>query len=290
MNSKRHLDLTSFSTSELKAYNYIQSIIKKSKITKHSDDLFYSITTKLYVSLAPMYINNPVEGIINQHLNHKIMKYDNNINAIIIGFKNIKIQEDLLKLNFESPFIFLYCTVDFIVWNPKRNDIIKGYPFIQSESHIGFLIHDLFNCYIKLQDIPDNWKFIYDEESTDTNNVGYWVDENEEAINGKKINIKVKQLKTSGKMVSIEGSLIFDSNSKSNDNVNNLTIVFNKKIVFDDEVSKTNQDAHKDLTLSKMENNNGNEVIYHEDKSDQSKNNDSSNSNNSSDSDSSESF
>ncbi|GMM41319.1 DNA-directed RNA polymerase I subunit [Hanseniaspora uvarum] len=148
MTTKRSLDLTAFNTNELKAYNFIQSINKKAKITKHSDDLFYSITTKLYVSLAPMYINNPEEGIINQHLNHKIMKYDNNVNAIIIGFKNIKIQEDLLKLNFESPFIFLYCTVDFIVWNPKRNDTIKGYPFIQSESHIGFLIHDLFNCYI----------------------------------------------------------------------------------------------------------------------------------------------
>ncbi|KAL6935395.1 related to DNA-directed RNA polymerase I subunit RPA43 [Hanseniaspora guilliermondii] len=272
MISKRSLDLTSFSNDELKAYKYIQNINKKFKINNHSKDLFYSIKTKLYLSLAPMYINNPIEGIINQHLNHKIMKYDSNINAIIIGFKNIKIQEDLLKLNFESPFVFLYCYVDFIVWNPKRNDVIKGYPFIQSESHIGFLIHDLFNCYIKLQDIPETWKFIYNEDSSN-DNIGYWVDHNEEPINGKKINIKVKQLKTSGKMVSIEGSLIFDDNSLSNDNVNNLTIVSNKKIVFDDEVSKTNQDAHKDLSLSKMENNDGNEIIYENSKSESSNNN-----------------
>ena len=96
MNSKRSLDLTSFSNDELKAYKYVQNINKKFKINNHSKDLFYSIKTKLYLSLAPMYINNPVEGIINQHLNHKIMKYDSNINAIIIGFKNIQIQEDLL--------------------------------------------------------------------------------------------------------------------------------------------------------------------------------------------------
>lgn len=163
----------------------------------------------------------------------------------------------------------MYCYVDFIVWNPKRNDVIKGYPFIQSESHIGFLIHDLFNCYIKLQDIPETWKFIYNEDSSN-DNIGYWVDHNEEPINGKKINIKVKQLKTSGKMVSIEGSLIFGDNALSNDNVNNLTIVSNKKIVFDDEVSKTNQDAHKDLSLSKMENNDGNEIIYEDSKSESS--------------------
>ena len=71
-------------------------------------------------------------------------------------------------------------------------------------------------------------------------------------------------------MVSIEGSLIFGDNALSNDNVNNLTIVSNKKIVFDDEVSKTNQDAHKDLSLSKMENNDGNEIIYEDSKSESS--------------------
>ncbi|GMM41318.1 hypothetical protein DAHU10_022190 [Hanseniaspora uvarum] len=90
-------------------------------------------------------------------------------------------------------------------------------------------------------------------------------------------------------MVSIEGSLIFGDNAKSNNNVNNLTIVSNKKIVFDDEVSKTNQDAHKDLTLSKIENNDGSEVIYDESKSEQSKDDNSSDSDNSSEaSDSSE--
>lgn len=276
---KRQLDTSQYTFNELKALNFINKTLKKNCRKSKLDQpisLFSKVSTRLYLSLAPMYLNNPIEGIINQHLNNKIMKFDNNINGIVIGFENIAIEQDLLKIDYETPFIFLYCTVDFIIWEPKRNDIIEGYPFIQSESHIGCLIHDLFNCFIKLQEIPNNWEYKYDQENeedyddadenSEDNNTsktfGYWVDANGERISGKKIAIKVKQVKTNGKMVSIEGSLILSDELEDKNKVENLAIVSNKKIVFDEEISKDNESAHKDLELSKMENNEGEEIVY----------------------------
>ncbi|KAL6927405.1 hypothetical protein ACO0SA_003703 [Hanseniaspora valbyensis] len=285
---KRQLDTSGYSFNELKALNFINKTLKKTcRKSKNSIEdgepvsLFSKVTTRLYLSLAPMYLNNPIEGIINQHLNNKIMKYDNNINGIVIGFENIVIEQDLLKVNYETPYIFLYCTVDFIIWAPKRNDIIQGYPFIQSESHIGCLILDLFNCFIKLQEIPNNWEYRYEEDDSEegdgedngddniNKNLGYWVDGNGERINGKKIDIKVKQVKTNGKMVSIEGSLILTEELEDKNRVENLAVVSNKKIVFDEEISKDNESAHKDLELSKMENNEGEEIVYASDSEDE---------------------
>ncbi|XBW38269.1 hypothetical protein QEN19_003858 [Hanseniaspora menglaensis] len=278
---KRNIDTTGYSFNELKALNFINKTLKKNCRKSKNDkplSLFSKVTTRLYLSLAPMYLNNPVEGIINQHLNNKIMKYDNSVNGIVIGFENIVLEQDLLKVNYESPFIFLYCKVDFIIWEPKRNDIIQGYPFIQSESHIGCLIHDLFNCFIKLQEIPNGWEYQYEEEDADSENgddntekqLGYWIDANGERISGKKIDIKVKQVKTNGKMVSIEGSLILTDELEDKNKVENLAIVSNKKIVFDEEISKDNESAHKDLELSKMENNEGEEIVYDSDSEEES--------------------
>ncbi|OBA27992.1 hypothetical protein HANVADRAFT_1078, partial [Hanseniaspora valbyensis NRRL Y-1626] len=129
--------------------------------------------------------------------------------------------------------------------------------------------------------IPNNWEYKYEEDDSEegdgedngdddiNKNLGYWVDGNGERINGKKIDIKVKQVKTNGKMVSIEGSLILTEELEDKNRVENLAVVSNKKIVFDEEISKDNESAHKDLKLSKMENNEGEEIVYASDSEDE---------------------
>ncbi|SMN20732.1 similar to Saccharomyces cerevisiae YOR340C RPA43 RNA polymerase I subunit A43 [Maudiozyma saulgeensis] len=251
----------------------------------------------LYLSLAPIYLQNPEQGIMKQHLNPMVMKYNNKVNGIILGYDNLEIVDanplaeesssttKLLKITPDTPYSFTWCTVELFVWQPQVGDILEGYVFIQSASHIGLLIHDAFNASIKKNNIPSDWTFIRNEEQVteDTENqdesntenqpkvhkphsMGYWVDANGEQIDGK-LQFTVRNIFTTGRVVSVEGTLLEDSfmeNNAHRSQVANLPVVSNKKIVFDEEVESENKESHKELELPEVKENDGSEIVYEE--------------------------
>ncbi|EDO15791.1 hypothetical protein Kpol_1040p4 [Vanderwaltozyma polyspora DSM 70294] len=254
------------------------------------------IPISLYVSLAPMYSCNPLQGIMKQHLNPMVMRYNNSVNGVVLGYENLKIldsdplneessSEKLIKLTPDTPFGFTWCHCDLYVWQPNIGDFLEGWIFIQSVSHIGLLIHDAFNASIKKNFIPEGWTFVQNEEidnasqsgenqnddkkSNFSSSMGYWVDENGEKIEGK-LKFTVRNIYTKGKVVSIDGTLVNDTYDKNslNSQVENLTVVSNKKIVFDEEVSTENKESIKELELPEVKENDGEELVYEQNTSD----------------------
>ncbi|CAH2350645.1 DNA-directed RNA polymerase I subunit Rpa43p [[Candida] railenensis] len=210
-------------------------------------ECFQKFTTSLYVSLAPCHVNNPINGIKSQHLDPLIMNYFPKARGVVLAYSNIKIGEDnqsvdsqdspitVGRISESSPFVFLWITVDFLIWSPQVGDVIEGNSYMQTASHIGLLIHDTFNASIKKFNIPQNWSFIpnqedeYTEEAAEVENLvdgvadkegssavaegnkfksfGYWVDENEVKIEGK-LKFTIKSIHSTGKVVSVEGTLL----------------------------------------------------------------------------------
>ncbi|EGW34436.1 uncharacterized protein SPAPADRAFT_59866 [Spathaspora passalidarum NRRL Y-27907] len=179
---------------------------------------FKKITTSLYVSLAPMYITDPITGIKSQHLDQLLMTYFPKAQGVVIGYSNIKLEEDdgVAKIEGSSPFTFLWITVDFLVWSPQVGDVLEGDIYMSTASHLGLLIGDTFNCSVRKHGIPRDWRFVpiqqdeVEEEGESKGRVksfGYWVDENEVKVEGK-LKFTVKALHTTGRVVSIEGTLI----------------------------------------------------------------------------------
>ncbi|ODV95324.1 hypothetical protein PACTADRAFT_50061 [Pachysolen tannophilus NRRL Y-2460] len=133
---------------------------------------FRKVTTSLYVSLAPSYIGNPIEGIKAQHLDRLVMTYFQPAKGVVLAYSNIKLNAEnyskdsednkisVAKIAYESPFAFMWITVDFLVWKPEIGDVVEGWIYMQSQSHIGLLIHDTFNATIKKNNIPSNWYFV----------------------------------------------------------------------------------------------------------------------------------
>lgn len=227
-------------------------------------ECFKKIKTSLYLSLAPIYTNKPLEGIKAQHLDSMIMKHFAPANGVVIGYDNLKLSEEhygkdenddqvvVAKLNAHSPFAFFWINVELLVWCPSVGDVVEGLIYMQSPSHIGLLINDTFNASIKKNFIPENWTFIpnqADEFEEDNNNneddqntgskkfqsLGQWVDENEIPIDGK-IKFTIRRIHTSGRVVSVEGSLI-----KPGSELEALPVTpgLNKKIVFEDSALDT---------------------------------------------------
>lgn len=223
---------------------------------------FHRIKTKLYCSLAPCYLETPIQGLRQQHLDPLIMTYNSKLEGIIISYNNVKLSKNnkyeadeegnginnfkyISKVSEENPFSFLWVYVDFVIWRPKINDLLEGNVILQSASHIGLLINDVFNATIKKFNIPETWEFIPNQEdessninddsnvnkiteegkidnesSNNSNNsnsnnsdnnkfkkLGYWIDENGISIDGK-IKFKVKNINVIGKSLSIEGTLL----------------------------------------------------------------------------------
>ncbi|SCU80073.1 LAME_0B01508g1_1 [Lachancea meyersii CBS 8951] len=243
------------------------------------------VPVSMYVSLAPTYMGEPNKGIKKQHLNPMIMKYSSDVGGVVLGYQNLDIKDSspgdedaeykLVKVTPDTPFGFTWCTVDLFVWQPQVGNVIEGWIFIQSPSHIGLLIHDAFNASIKKTTIPAEWTFVHNEDadsngesgnegtSGQTRSLGHWVDENGRQLDGK-LKFTVRNVYTTGKVVSLEGSLLEDENTgQYRSQAENLPVVSNKKIIFDDEVSTENRESHKDLELSKrVKEDNGEEIVY----------------------------
>ncbi|ODV82199.1 uncharacterized protein CANTADRAFT_24819 [Suhomyces tanzawaensis NRRL Y-17324] len=190
-------------------------------------ECFHKVTTRMYVSLAPMHLKNPINGIKAQHLDPLIMNYFPKAKGVVLAYSNIKLSSDNISIDSEdqpisiariegsSPFTFLWVTLDLLIWRPQVGDELEGYIYMQTASHLGLLVHDTFNASIKKYNIPSGWSFIPNQEDevqeeTTTpkfKSFGYWVDENEVKIEGK-LKFTIKAIHSAGRVVSVEGTLI----------------------------------------------------------------------------------
>lgn len=157
----------------------VSSKVSKNPVNSEGvSECFHTVSTSLYLSLAPVYAMNPVAGIKAQHLDPLLMTYFQPAGGLVLAHFNLKVsgQEDasadskdtsddkkqpvLARVMYDSPFAFLWVQVDFLVWRPQPQDVVVGTINMSSPSHIGLLIHDTFTATIKRDSIPNDWVFI----------------------------------------------------------------------------------------------------------------------------------
>ncbi|WPK26469.1 hypothetical protein PUMCH_003823 [Australozyma saopauloensis] len=194
-------------------------------------ECFRVARTSMYVSIAPCHIANPINGIKEQHLDPLVMKYFAKARGVVLGYSNIVINSGESETNEEnqivapvsdlSPFAFMWITVDLLLWTPQIGDTLKGFIYMLTATHLGLLVHDTFNAHIRFRYIPQDWEFVPNQadEFTDSNteplesgrsnfrSYGHWVDHNGLKVEGK-IPFTIRSIHTSGKMISLEGTLV----------------------------------------------------------------------------------
>ncbi|ODV63418.1 DNA-directed RNA polymerase I subunit RPA43 ASCRUDRAFT_30048 [Ascoidea rubescens DSM 1968] len=249
---------------------------------------FKNVTTRLYLSIAPCYVNDPINAIKVQHLDPLIMTFYNPLGGVILSYSNLRVSNSmfdefaiitkipkkkicLAKIQFDTPFAFLWVSVDFLIWKPEINDKIQGWCYMQTPSHIGLLIHDIFNATIKRNSIPSNWQFISNQideidpnDDSTTHSLGHWLDSEGNKIDAK-LDFFVKSIHSAGRAISIEGLLI-DSNNEinffSNNSSNNASTVTSHQTNSDNNsISNSNTilEANNASILSKYDNNSEND-------------------------------
>lgn len=183
----------------------------------------------MYVSLAPCHISNPVDGIKIQHLDSLVMRYFSKARGVVLGYSNIVLNSEAADNNQElvatvsdlSPFMFMWITVDLLLWAPRIGDVLMGYIYMLTATHLGLLVHDTFNAHIQLRFMPESWLFIPNQadelaDAVSSNegkrrsnfrSYGYWVDQDGLKVEGK-LAFTVREIHTAGKMISLAGTLV----------------------------------------------------------------------------------
>ncbi|KAJ8143724.1 hypothetical protein OY671_003153 [Metschnikowia pulcherrima] len=250
------------------------SDLKKRRLNKSSNvvnakgqsECFRVVRTSMYVSLAPCHITNPVNGVKAQHLDPLIMTYFPKARGVVLSYFNVNLQSKdsseegsealLAKVTESSAFAFMWITVDLLIWHPQLGDLLQGYVYMQTASHIGLLVHDTFNASIKFRNIPQDWEFVPSQadevgESEDASQTssskfksfGYWTDASGTKVEGK-VSFSVKAIYTSGKMLSIEGTLLTPESELDVQPVSNESSApAAKHITFDDEPTPETSEA-----------------------------------------------
>lgn len=216
---------------------------------------FHLVQSKLYLSLAPSHLNAPIAGIKSQHLNQMVMKYNRDLDGIVVGYRAVELiteQYDaetvLAKVSEENPFTFMWVKVQFIVWSPKVGDLLEGYCVMQSRGHIGLLINDVFNATIRKKNIPSTWEFVPNQQDEDGESsgptLGSWQDASGNPIDGK-LKFTVKAIQAAGKGVAVEGTLLGKGEEPDEQPLElSLGVTNGKHITFGDDV-----DGVKDIAV-----------------------------------------
>lgn len=203
---------------------------------------FHTVHTRMYVSLAPQYLESPIDGIKQQHLDEMIMSYNTKAGGVVVGYDNISIENTnpdggdlLLPIDGSTPFSFFWIGVDLLVWTPQIGDVLEGHIYMQTASHLGLLVHDTFNALIKKYNIPAGWQFQPSDadERTDLR-FGVWVDEEGATVEGK-LQFTVSVIHSLGRVVSLEGTLV-DASAESDAQpvTSSKHAATNKHVKFDD--------------------------------------------------------
>ena len=211
---RKGADSDSVTSPKKQRVNKLNGIIKSFSTTTNAkssnglSECFHTILTSLYVSLAPIHVQDPSAGIKTQHLDPLIMTYFPQAGGVVLAYDKLKLYgqdgeaasmgldiqraEDeeespiVAKIMYDSPFAYMWITVELLIWRPMPGDVLEGWINLQSPSHIGLLVHDTFNTSIKKDMIPENWTFVpnqVDEEISE-NDQGIANDEDDE-INGR---------------------------------------------------------------------------------------------------------
>lgn len=247
---------------------------------------FHRVRTALYVSVAPQFIDDPISGIKQQHLDQMLMTYSSALRGVVISYMRVKISDQssvrdevtgetlaLGRIGNDTPFSFLWCIVDFVIWSPKVGDIVEGWCNMQSQSHIGLLIHDTFNATIKKFNIPSDWQFVpnqadsgdmnpeYVGEKSDENgndesgrrgdhrfgrSLGQWMDEKGIPVEGK-LKFRIRAMHLAGRAIAVEGTLVDPEHERDTQPVTlEKSKPENKHMRFDEEEKKEEKEDSED--------------------------------------------
>lgn len=162
---------------------------------------FRELTVKLFVHLMP-YHTHDIQAGINEHLNKLLMKYNEELEGVVISYYNVKPLQSNGAIIADYPHIHFYVTATLLLFCPRVGSKLVGQVEKVGVDHIGLLVYGIFNAAIPRDAMATTLECDGEQE--------YWYDINnpEEQIGvGSVLQFTVTRLETSQDILAIQGSL-----------------------------------------------------------------------------------
>jgi len=143
------------------------------------DSPFTQHTLSLYLPISPICQSYPLAGLCAEHVSPLIMTYHPPLAGVIMSYKDPRLSagaptspdvpaaEDseptptiYAKVVDEYAVNYVWLTAEFLVFAPRRGGSIEGYINMQSETHIGLVVWNMFSAHIRKERIPLDWRWI----------------------------------------------------------------------------------------------------------------------------------
>ncbi|GLG98702.1 DNA-directed RNA polymerase I subunit RPA43, partial [Gryllus bimaculatus] len=123
-----------------------------SKLLKKPNACVFLRKSKRHIALTPKALNNTNDSVL-VHLNRLVRKFDPELDAVVLGCRNVSILTNLGTIVDDSPHVHLDIEAEFYLFKPEKDSLLSGVVNKKSRDNIGCLVHDIFNVSIPIE--PD---------------------------------------------------------------------------------------------------------------------------------------
>ncbi|XP_063618475.1 DNA-directed RNA polymerase I subunit RPA43 [Cydia splendana] len=99
------------------------------------------------LALQPWCLSNLQESIKNL-LDYKIGKFDKELNGILLSYKNLRVLTNVGAIRNDGSDIMFQVQADYFIFQPYVGATLKGLVNKKSNTHLGILVHRVFNVVI----------------------------------------------------------------------------------------------------------------------------------------------
>ena len=213
---------------------------KETVLEQHSP--FIIQTTSFYLPLSPCAYRFPLEGLCAEHISPLLLTYHPPLKGVLLSYGNPRMSEHpsggvqaqeneepktvLSRSVNEYAVTYVWLTVEFLIFRPKKGTYIEGYVSLQNESVLGLLCYNYFNAVIEREKLPKDWKWVDGEDGAESpsktkrrkgavHGGGYFVDGEGNYVEGRLV-FKVEDFDATpgtnagAGTISINGTLLYD--------------------------------------------------------------------------------
>lgn len=127
----------------------------------------------LYLPIAPISQQSPVQALCAEHLSPLLMTYYPPLRGVIMSYRNPRCcfqPDDVSSTDAgsgtyaraidEYAATFVWLTADFVLFRPGNGDVLEGFINLKNESGVGLVCWNFFNANIDRSHLPDSWTWV----------------------------------------------------------------------------------------------------------------------------------
>lgn len=143
-----------------------------------SSSPFNLVTSTMYLPLSPIAISptHALASLLAEHLSPLLLTYYPPFKGVVLAYSDASIsstpplqpvtEKDPQPLTLaitanEYGVLFVYLTATFLVFRPRRGQILEGWVNVQSDGFLGVVVYNLFSVSIERRRLPTDWEWIH---------------------------------------------------------------------------------------------------------------------------------